>query len=263
VSRSRGPVSSDRGHRPGDYFSKQAAEYALYRPHYPPGLFAYYASLVTIRDLAWDCATGSGQAAVPLTDYFNGVVATDLSESQIRSAARNPHVQYAVASSGATCLADRCADLVTVAQALHWFDLDGFYAELDRVLKPGGVFAVSSYDSATIDDPALQERYADFEWGTLGDFWPPRRKLVGMALRDFEFPYTELTPSAFTLQAHWTLAELIGYVRSWSATASFIAQMGSDPTPDLERALRPAWGDPGRRRLVSWPFVLRVGRKAR
>lgn len=249
--------------RPGDYFSRQATEYALYRPHYPAELFAYYASAAPIRDLAWDCATGSGQAAVPLAEYFDCVVATDLSESQVRSAARKPRVHYAVASSGAACIADRRADLVTVAQALHWFDLSGFYAELDRVLKPGGIFAVSSYDSATIDDPALQQPYADFEWGTLGAFWPPRRKLVGMALRDFEFPYAELTPPSFTLQAHWTLVELIGYVRSWSATANFIAQTGRDPTPHLERALRRPWGDPDRRRLVRWPFILRVGRKAR
>lgn len=246
--------------RPGDYFSAQSAEYARYRPHYPPALFEYLASIAPARDLAWDCATGNGQAAIPLAAHFKRVIATDISASQLSRATRHARVQYAVASASASGLPDRSADLVSVAQALHWFDLDAFYLEVNRVLRPAGVLAVSSYDSARIDDPALNGIYSAFEWDKLGSFWPPRRRLVGEALRTLDFPFEELTPPSVTLEARWTLDELLGYVRSWSATARYVGEIGEDPTPELRAQLEPGWGPPESRRLIIWPFILRIGR---
>ena len=69
------PRGSSRGARRKtmsfkDRFSGHAAEYALYRPHYPKELFQYLASLAPNRDAAWDCATGNGQAAEMLAEYF-------------------------------------------------------------------------------------------------------------------------------------------------------------------------------------------------
>jgi SAM-dependent methyltransferase len=243
----------------GDYFSTQAADYARYRPHYPDELFAYLADAVPDRSLAWDCATGNGQVAVPLADYFDRVIATDMSEAQISHAERHPRVEYRVASAEASGLESESVNLVTVAQALHWFDLDGFYREARRVLMPSGALAVSSYGSAFLDDAELSATLADFEWGKLGDYWPPRRKFVGEALRDLPFPFRQTQPPQFALEAEWTLAEFIGYTRSWSATNRYVAQHGRDPLPELEAALRPHWGPAERRHTVRWPFVVRVG----
>jgi SAM-dependent methyltransferase len=248
---------------PADYFSTQAADYARFRPHYPARLFDYFASLSPSRQVAWDCATGSGQAAVPLAEHFAQVVATDASEAQVRRAVRHERVHYAVSAAAVSGIASCSVGLVTVAQALHWLDLEAFYAEVKRVLRPDGILAVSSYGSASLDDPVLSAVLAQHEHGTMGRFWPSRRQFVGEATRTLAFPFRELTPPEIPLEVNWTLAELVGYARSWSATARYVKAIGEDPTPQLEAALRPHWGPPERRHVVRWPFVVRVGRMER
>ena len=244
----------------GDYFSRQAAEYAQYRPRYPAEMIAYYASTVAHRRLAWDCATGNGQLAVPLAAYFDRVVATDISAEQLARAERHEHVEYRVAPAEASGLATASADLITVAQALHWFDLDAFYAEAHRVLAPGGVLGVSSYGSAAIvDAPVLASLFNDFESKIVGPYWPPRRELVGEALRSLPFPFAELEAPDFQLEVDWTLPALVGYARSWSATARYIAAHGDDPTVELQAALQVEWGPPEQTRRIRWPFVVRAG----
>jgi SAM-dependent methyltransferase len=242
-----------------DHFSSRANTYAVYRPRYPVELFAFLARLPRTRELAWDCATGSGQAAIPLAEYFAQVVATDLSALQIANAAHHSRVEYRVAPAHASGLRSHCADLVSVAQALHWFDLDTFYAEVRRVLAAGGILAAWSYGSAVIDSPPLAKILSRFELEYLGDYWPPGRELVGEALRARAFPFVELRVPAFQLEVHWTLAELVGYTRSWSATGRFIDAHGYDPTTELEQELRASWGSEDRRYRVWWPFVVRAG----
>jgi SAM-dependent methyltransferase len=245
---------------PADHFSSRASEYAAYRPHYPREFFEFLAGVAPARRLAWDCATGNGQAAVPLADWFDRVIATDMSAAQLARATAHPRVEYAVRTAAASGLPDASADLVLVAQALHWLDLDAFYAEVRRVLAPRGVFAVSSYGSASLDTPALTDAFAAFELGTLGAYWPPRRALVGEALRTLDFPFAELPVPAFTLEMPMTLDQLVGYARSWSATANYVVQHDADPTAMLRDVLRPLWGAADARHLVHWPFVVRAGR---
>jgi SAM-dependent methyltransferase len=149
-----------------------------------------------------------------------------------------------------------------VAQALHWFDLEAFYTEVRRVLAPGGVLAASSYGSAVIDSPTLAPILSRFEREDLREYWPPGRELVGEALRALPFPFFELRVPPFQLEVHWTLAELVGYTRSWSATGRFIEAHGYDPTTELEKELRAPWESEDRRHRVWWPFVVRAGREA-
>ena len=244
----------------GDHFSSQSADYAAFRPRYPAELFAYLALRVSRRELAWDCATGNGQAAVPLAQYFPKVVATDISATQIQNAERHERIEYRVARAIESGLPSGTVDLITVAQALHWFDLPGFYAEVERVLAPEGILSVWSYGSAAADAPALTDCIARLEWDTLGSYWPSGRALVGEALRDLPFPFEEIESPAFRLEANWTIEQLMGYVRSWSATQRYVDERGNDPTPDFVRALREHWGDPASRHVIHWPFVLRLGR---
>ena len=245
-----------------DHFSTRAAAYAAYRPRYPKELFAFLATLPGSRELAWDCATGNGQAAIPLAEYFTQVLATDLSAAQIANAEHHPRVEYRVAHAHASGLRSHSADLVNVAQALHWFDLDAFFTEVCRVLAPGGILAASSYGSAVIDSPTLAPILSRFELEHLGDYWPARRELVGEALRVLPFPFVELRVPHFQLEVHWTLAELVGYARSWSATGRYIEANGHDPTRELEKELRASWGSEDSRYRVWWPFAVRVGRQA-
>ena len=255
-SSSAGSAVRDRG----DHFSTQAADYATFRPHYPAELFAFLAGVVPRRELAWDCATGNGQAAVPLSRYFSHIVATDISAAQLRHAEPHERIEYRVARAHDSGLPTGSVDLVTVAQALHWLDLPAFYSEVERVLAPNGLLSVWSYGSASVDTDALTECVAHLEFDILGKHWPEGRALVGEALRDLPFPFEELESPVFTLNASWRLDQLVGYTRSWSATTRYVSERGRDPIPDFERELRAHWGDPASRHVVHWPFVLRVGR---
>ena len=243
-----------------DHFSKQAADYAKFRPRYPHEMFEYLGSLAPSRKLAWDCGTGNGQAAVGLATVFDRVIAIDASEKQIASAELHERVDYRVAPAEDSNIDFGTVDLTMVAQALHWFDLDRFYAEAQRVLKPDGVSAVSAYNLLHIN-PAIDEIVNRYYYEVVGPFWPPERKLVEQ-FADLPFPFHEIDPPEFEMTAQWNLDQLLGYLRTWSATQQFIAANQRDPLEEIADELRAAWGDTKQRRRVIWPLTVRVGIKA-
>lgn len=244
-----------------DHFSGVAAHYAAFRPRYPQALFDWLAALPARRGLVWDCAAGSGQATVDLAARFERVIATDASAAQLEAAPRLPNVEYRVASAEHNGLPDAAVDLVTVAQALHWFDLPRFYAEVARVLVPGGVLAVWTYGPLHVLEPAadavMQRCYRE----TAGPYWPPERAHVEDGYRDLPFPYAEITAPAFEIEMPWTLRELAGYVASWSATARCRELTGRDAAAELVTAMGAVWPDPERRLPVRWPLAVRAGYK--
>ena len=242
-----------------DHFSRQAADYAIFRPGYPRELFDYLGSIAPGRQLAWDCGTGNGQAAVGLASVFDRVIATDASENQIANAEQHVRVEYHVAPAENSGIESETIDMIMVAQALHWFDLDRFYAEAQRVLKPDGILAASAYNLLQIE-PAIDEVVNRYYYEVVESFWPPERKLVeGFA--DLPFSFHELDPPKFEMRASWNLDHLVGYLRTWSSTQRFIAATGRDPLKEIMDELRVAWGAPEQTRKVIWPVVLRVGLK--
>lgn len=242
-----------------DHFSGNSGDYAAYRPSYPAALFDFLAGQVAGHDLAWDCATGSGQAALGLAPYFQDVVATDASADQIAQARPHAGVSYRVAPAQASGLASASVDLVSVAQAVHWFDLDAFHAEARRVLKPGGVLALWCYERLTIA-PALDAVIGAFYADTLGPFWPDERRHVETGYRDLAFPYTELPAPALAMQAAWTLDQLLGYLATWSAVKAYRARLGRDPLPALRESLAPLWVSHDAAKNIKWPLSVRLGR---
>lgn len=242
-----------------DHFSAASDRYAAYRPDYPAALFAWLAGLCGEHDTAWDCATGSGQAALGLAAHFGRVVATDASAAQVRHAAPHPRVDYCVAPAEASGLAACSADLVTVAQAAHWFDLPRFYAEAARVLKPGGVIALWGYGRVVLPGE-MDAPFLRFYGASVGPYWPPERALIDDAYRSLDFPFVEVQAPAFDIEVEWTLQRLLDYLSTWSAVKRYQAAQGHDPLPALLAELKPRWGDAGAARKLRWPLFLRVGR---
>jgi len=242
-----------------DHFSENADLYARARPTYPDALFAFIAGESPARERAWDCATGNGQAALGLARHFAHVEATDASAEQVGNAIAAPGVRYSVQPAEKTDFPGASFDAVCVAQALHWFDLERFYAEAKRVMKPGAVIAAWGYTRHHVT-PEIDAAFEEHFLAPLKPYWPPQNAKLWAGYRDEAFPFQPIEAPGFTIDRQWTLAQLIDYAGTWSATRRYL-----EVSPDfLERAhaaMEPVWGK-GERRVVCLPLSLRCGRNA-
>lgn len=242
-----------------DHFSAVAAGYAQSRPRYPDALFAWLATLVRRHELAWDAGTGNGQAATGLAAHFAGVIATDASAAQISRAEPHPVVTYRVGPVEHSGLPDGSVDLVTAAQAAHWFDLDAFHAEVRRVLAPGGAVALWSYALPRLDGPAANAELAAFA-DQMAPWWPPGRGLVETGYRTMRFPFDEVRAPAFDVAAEWNLGQFLEYLRTWSSVTRATHETGTDPVAAAAPHFARAWGPESRVRQLRWPVSVRAGR---
>jgi SAM-dependent methyltransferase len=192
-----------------------------------------------------------------LAPVFDRVIATDASEKQIANAQPHEHVEYRVAPAERGGLESDTVDLITVAQALHWFDLDRFYTEVRRVLKPNGVLMASAYNLLRVE-PAIDEIIDRYYHEVVGPFWPPERRLVEN-FADLPFPFHEIEQPEIEMTTRWNLDHLIGCLGTWSSTQRFIAATGTDPLQQITDELRAAWGDVEQTRRIVWPLTLRIG----
>lgn len=242
-----------------DHFSKLAIEYSLYRPKYPDGLFKYLADVVPDTHLAWDCGTGNGQAAIQLANHFQRVHATDASPHQIARAAGHPRVEFRVETAENVSLESSSVDLVTVAVAVHWFDLDRFYREVERVLKPGGVLAVWTYHLPRIE-PVIDRVIETYAWSVLGEYWPDRIRYVDEKYKTLPFPLQEFKPPHFEMCSEWDLNRFVGYISSWSAVNGYIERHRSHPVEEIWEDLKSAWMKEDVVRELRWELYFRMGR---
>lgn len=243
-----------------DHFSAHSEQYAQHRPRYPEEIYSYLASIAPSRSLAWDCGTGNGQAAIGLAKYFDKVYATDASAGQIALAYPHEKVEYRVEPAEHVSLDNSSVDLVTVAVAIHWFNFDEFYREARRVLKPSGVLAAWTYSFPEISpevDPLVRRYYYEI----LDGYWPERIHYVEEQYKTIPFPFEEVPPVSFVMQASWTLDQFAGFLDSWSATQRYKAQKGHHPLELLWPELLAAWGDENETRLIRWPLYFRIGNK--
>jgi SAM-dependent methyltransferase len=241
-----------------DHFSGHAAVYATFRPTYPAALFDFVTSLTPGRALAWDCATGNGQAAIGLADAFARVIATDASTAQLAHATPHPGIEYRQAPAEDSGIAGGTVDLVTVATAVHWLDFDRFYAEVRRVLAPGGALAVWAYNLARVN-PQVDALIDHLARDVVGTYWPPERKWVDDDYRDLPFPFEEVAVPQVWIEAHWDLPRLLDYFQTWSSTNRYREATGLDPLAAAREDFARAWGDPAEVREVRWPVMMRAG----
>ncbi|MBX7104283.1 MAG: class I SAM-dependent methyltransferase [Gemmataceae bacterium] len=242
-----------------DHFSGHAADYRQYRPGYPPELFSWLAGLAPARDLAWDCATGNGQAATALAPLFRQVVATDASAEQIALAEPVKNVRYAVAPAERSPLNDRSVNLITVAQALHWLNHEQFFAEARRVAGSGGIMAAWAYDLHRVA-PEIDRVLDRFQSEFVGSYWPYERGHVAAGYATIPWPFEAVPAPVFDMVCEWDLGDMLAYMSTWSATKRFVAARQCDPIEQLHAEFARAWGDPETVRPVRWTLHVRVGK---
>jgi SAM-dependent methyltransferase len=241
-----------------DYFSEQSEVYAAFRPTYPDELYQFIYSFLKKKNTAWDCGTGNGQVASHLAKQFIHVFATDISGQQLRQAPIIPNITYSVSAAEKTDFNDHTFDLITVAQALHWFDRDKFYNEARRVLAPDGLLAVWGYSNLSIS-PSVNQHILSFYGNTVGPYWDNARKLVEQEYQTISFPFVEIPCPKFEIKVQWSLSTLAGYLTSWSATQKFIKTNSFNPVPAFVESLKDLWRDQ-EIKTVTFPVFLRLGK---
>jgi ubiquinone/menaquinone biosynthesis C-methylase UbiE len=243
-----------------DHFSNNSAQYGQYRPMYPKELFKYLALISPSNAKAWDCACGTGQSALGLSKYFTQVIATDASQNQIRKAVKKSTITYQISSAENSYIPNEEIDLVTVAQALHWFNIDSFFIEAHRVLKRNGILAVWTYNLLDINETLnliIDELYSKI----LSQYWPIEREMVENGYCKINFPFSTVSTPIFRMQAKWNLVQLIGYLETWSAIKKYREENNHDAITKVFSKIKSFWGNPEEQKVITWPLTLKVQQK--
>lgn len=242
-----------------DNFSQQSKAYSAFRPSYPEDAFHYILSFVENKTTAWDCGTGNGQLAAKLADYFQNVYATDISKEQIANAIQKENIHYMVSDAENADFSENQFDLITVAQAIHWFDFDKFYKRVKHTLKSNGILAVIGYDLLKIDaktDPVISRLHSDI----LGQYWDSERRYIDEHYETIPFPFEEVGEKKNFAQAlSWSKDELIGYLNTWSAVQHYIKANNQNPVEQIKEQLDDVWGSADKK-IVAFPTLLRIGK---
>ena len=244
-----------------DNFSKQADSYQKFRPSYPSELFEFLSSLTSEHQLSWDCGTGNGQSANSLTNYYEKIFATDPSAQQIDNAKLHKQITYKAETAENTSLENKTVDLITVAQAVHWFEFDNFYSEVKRVLKQNGIIAVWAYGLPTINN-SVDEIIKHFHDNIVGEFWQAQNRLIEKEYKTIPFPFEQISTPNFYIKKELTFFDILGLLKSWSATQKYIDKHHQNPIDLIENELLEIWGEKEIEKSATWKLILMVGRNA-
>ncbi|TGN29394.1 class I SAM-dependent methyltransferase [Empedobacter tilapiae] len=241
-----------------DNFSTQSDKYAKYRPSYPKELFDYLNIIVSNKDNAWDCGTGNGQIASILSKTYNNIYATDISQSQIDNAQKTDNILYSVQAAEKTNFNENFFNLIVVAQAIHWFNFDQFYAEVIRTAKKDALLAVIGYGRLRISKE-IDHLISNFYINILGKYWDKERKYIDEDYKTIPFPFDEIESPKFENIQQWSLDHLIGYLNTWSAVKHFIKQNNYNPIEQLQTEIEKVWGN-DTTKAIHFPILIRIGK---
>jgi ubiquinone/menaquinone biosynthesis C-methylase UbiE len=239
-----------------DYFSGHSKLYATFRPTYPDDLYSFIFKHVKNFDAAWDCATGNGQVAQVLAKHFKQVEATDISQQQLDNAVQLNNIHYSAQGAEKTAFIDSQFDLITVGQAMHWFDLDKFYSEVNRVAKKDALLTVWGYAICRVN-PKIDEHFDHFYNHVVGPYWDNARRMVEEEYKNVSFPFEQIETPKFSIQVEWTLEEFAGYLTTWSATQKFMKDKNYDPVQEAVKLMQPHWRG---KEIVTFPVFLKLGK---
>ena len=241
-----------------DNFSAESDNYAKNRPSYPGEFFQYLNTLINGTENAWDCATGNGQVAVKISTLFKNVYATDISEQQVGNAVQLSNIHYSVQPAEATDFRDNFFDLIIVAQAVHWFDFEKFYAEVKRTAKTNSLLSIIGYGRLKTD-PRIESVIEKLYTEIVVIYWDKERRYIEEDYRTIPFPFEEISVPDFESRYNWTLEHLIGYLGTWSAVKHYIKQNGNDPVALIRHDLADAWQQADTR-TITFPLLTRIGK---
>ena len=245
-----------------DLFSKQAKIYKHYRPKYPQELYEEILRVTEKRDTCWDCGTGNGQVAIELSKHFKKVYATDISERQINYAEPKENINYLCERAEKTSFTNNQFDLITVAQAVHWFDFDEFNKEATRVLKEGGIISIWGYGLLRIEqsiDRLIDKLYKELR----GSYWDPERRHIENEYESVKFDFEEIKiKKELLMEVSWTKEELTGYLNSWSSVQNYISIKGENPVSLIMKEIEKSWKDNNKKQVV-FPVFMKVGRNVK
>lgn len=242
-----------------DNFSKQALQYSRFRPGYPQQLYDFLLQLLPVKKAAWDAGTGNGQVAAKLSDYFEKVFATDISANQLANSVKKKNIFYSVENAQQSSFANNQFDLITVAQAIHWFDFEKFYKESERTLKSNGVIAIFGYNLMRISTE-IDLIIDDFYKNIIGLYWDRERKYVDENYSTISFPFKEIKCPVLNNDCEWNVEQVIGYINTWSAVQYFISTNNRNPVDEIAEPLKKLWRNDLKRK-VSFPIFMRAGKK--
>lgn len=239
-----------------DNFSIQSKIYSKYRPVYPKTLYTSILDLVQHKQNVWDCGTGNGQVAVVLADHFQQVEATDISENQLKNAQLKENINYSLQRAESTSFQADHFDLITVGQAIHWFDFEAFYSEARRVGKTNSVLVIFGYGLLRIE--GINQEIDHFYTNIIGAYWNKERCYIDDAYATIPFPFEEIQDiPAFFIEDNWTLQQLEGYLNTWSSVQRFIKQEQFNPVSNFIAELKNKW--PSGTKKAKFPVFVKMG----
>ena len=242
-----------------DLFSRQSEAYARFRPSYPQDLYDYILQFVGEKNMAWDCATGNGQAALALAPFFSRVEATDISPEQIARAIPHENIHYQVCPADHTPFEDQIFDLVTIATAYHWLEPKSFEKEVRRVGKKNAVIAAWAYNLPSSGDKEIDRILHHFYYDIVYPYWDPERRQVENSYSNIFFPYGLLPTRDFHFHVSWSREDFSGYLDSWSSVQHYKDKEGRSPLSLIRFQLEEAWS-PDEKKTFRFPLFLKLGR---